>query len=473
MIKLFNVNLPQITKWELKEKLVNLPDRKTSLYWYYSEFLLRANRNPWYKKVLNEGSISAIDGKGLHWAMWKIMQSDLIPALYGQKLVYLPIVFRIPVFCILFLLQLISNLFNGVYNLVIAKTNFTKVTKNETILGRDFTYDILKICSLKGYKTMIIGGSNEDDTVSKGLINQLYPDLDLVLWTRKTNSLLMMDKQGGGLDMLTTFNLFEKFPDLLDAKRVVREENPDVILTCIGGASGKQEFFIDNLMKDEQCNFKLATGLGAAIDHLGGGKQQSLPPHWAQKMGLEWLFRFFNQPYRRMRIIDSIFTLYWWTTLEQFIKEIEDKTSRENVAMSYLTDDICSKILTTSRNKIRAFQLPVSQIEENQSIEEAGIQELLNNYQIKLGKESIISVPEKGREVAYPINLLGFILRDCRYTKAQYYINFFKLPKTLNYELLDLPTGASFEYFDEVSNKLNPNYIQQPGKENLFVDKFY
>jgi hypothetical protein len=57
MVKLFNVNLPQITKWELKERLANLNNEyneKLSLYWYYSEFLLRANRNPWYKRVLNE-----------------------------------------------------------------------------------------------------------------------------------------------------------------------------------------------------------------------------------------------------------------------------------------------------------------------------------------------------------------------------------------------------------------------------------
>ncbi|MGL4759122.1 MAG: hypothetical protein ACRCXZ_07310, partial [Patescibacteria group bacterium] len=220
MVKLFDVNLPQITKWELKEKISNLePNKKHSLFWLYSEFLLRANRNPWYKKILNETTFSAIDGKGLHWSMYKTMSYNILPDLYSQKFVNLSPVIRIPVFVLLFGIQLIINLFDGIINLAILKKNFSTKTFNETILGRDFTYDILKICNIKQYKTMIIGGSNEDDEVSKSLIQKIYPNLNLTLWTRKTNSLLMMDKPNlskATESILNTSNLYTLFPDLIE-----------------------------------------------------------------------------------------------------------------------------------------------------------------------------------------------------------------------------------------------------------------
>jgi UDP-N-acetyl-D-mannosaminuronic acid transferase (WecB/TagA/CpsF family) len=424
-------------------------------------------------------------------------QGDILPSLYGQKIVYLPTVVRLPLFLVLFFIQLILNIIDGAYNLAINKTNFSRRTQNETVLGRDFTYDILKICSIKGYKTMIIGGSNEDDNVSKSLIQKMYPDLDVVLWTRKTNSLLMQDKPLPYSDLddletkglkgffnkittpkpfLTTYNLFERFPDLIDAKKAVIKEKPDVILTCLGGASGKQEFFIDNLVKDKECSFKMATGLGAAIDHLGGGKKQKLPPKWAQKMGLEWLFRFFDQPYRRLRIVDSILTLYWWTTLDQFMKEVEE-AGKKNMVINYLykkaktgQEEMEEEIFINYPRSILpsaiGINLPAHNIPEKSSIEEAGLKGLERDYRIKLSSTDILKTPEKGREIALPVSLLGFILQGCRYTHVQYYINYascFESSTKLPLKYLK----TRFAEISEVSETLNPDYIQHPNRPNF------
>jgi exopolysaccharide biosynthesis WecB/TagA/CpsF family protein len=467
MIKLFDVNLPQITKWELKERIVNLdPTKKHSLYWLYSEFVLRANRNGWYKKVLNEATMSAIDGKGLHWSMYKAMSNDFIPSLYSQAIVEWPAIFRIPVFFLLFLLKLIINIFDGILKLVILKTNFTVKTHNETILGRDFTYEILKICNIKKYKTMIIGGSNEDDQVSKELIKKIYPDIDLVLWTRKTNSLLMQDAPtnvtNDSKPYLTTSNIYEQFPDLIEARKAVIDNKPDIVLICLGGASGKQEFFIHDLMNDNECQFILATGLGAAIDHLGGGAKQTLPPTWSQKYGLEWLWRFIDQPYRRLRIIDSIFTLYWWTTLYQFTKDIYHKNY---VAINKVTNQEGEVLLSKEKyflpNEL-GFTMPYCYIKKNQSIEESGIMYLNRDYKLELSPTSIVTIPEKGRQVQLPTSLLGFIQNSCRYTSNQYFVNFF------DYRL---PREVSNPYYCQLTNfysrqeyikLVNPDKIQFP-----------
>jgi exopolysaccharide biosynthesis WecB/TagA/CpsF family protein len=465
MIKLFDVNLPQITKWELKERIVNLnPNKKHSLYWLYSEFLLRANRNAWYKKVLNEATITAIDGKGLHWAMYKAMGNDLIPSFYSDKLVELPAIIRIPLFLILFFIKLIQNIFDGLFNLVFLKKNFTVNTLNETILGRDFTYEILKICNIKKYKTMIIGGSNEDDSVSKELIQKIYPDIDLVLWTRKTNSLLMQDSLTNSTKdktpYLTTSNLYDQFPDLIEAKKAIFNNNPDVILICLGGASGKQEFFIHDLMNDSQCQFILATGLGAAIDHLGGGAKQTIPPLWSQRYGLEWLWRFIDQPYRRLRIIDSIFTLYWWTTLYQFTKDILHKNY---VAINKVSNPSGEILLSKEKSLLPnelGYTMPYSYIKKNQSIEESGIRYMNRDYNLELSPTSIITMPEKGRQVQNPTSLFIFLQNSCKYTSNQYYVNF------LDYRLVKEVTNPKYcidtQFFpmSDYFKIVNPDKIQ-------------
>lgn len=464
MIKLFDVNLPQITKWELKEKIVNLdPNKKHSLYWLYSEFVIRANRNAWYKKVLNEGTISAIDGKGLHWSMYKAMSNDFIPSLYSNIIVNWPAIFRIPFFLVLFIIKLIVNIFDGLFNLAIINKNFTVKTQNETILGRDFTYEILKICNIKKYKTIIIGGSNEDDLVSKELIQKIYPDIDLVLWTRKTNSLLMQDKPVNSEDQkpyLTTSNIYTQFPDLIEAKKAIVDNKPDVVLICIGGASGKQEFFIHEIMNDNECQFILATGLGAAIDHLGGGAKQTLPPQWSQKYGLEWLWRFIDQPYRRLRIIDSIFTLYWWTTLFQFTKDILHKN---NVAMNKVTNSENEILLSKEKYQLPnelGYTMPYCYIRPNQSIEESGIKYLNRDYKLELTPTSIITIPEKGRQVPLPISLIGFIQNSCKFTSNQYFVNFF------DYKLQGKPTNPTYcqstDFYskDDYLRLVNPDKIQ-------------
>ena len=461
MVKLFDVNLPQITKWELKEKLLNLESsKKHSLYWLYSEFLLRANRNGWYKKVLNEGTFSAIDGKGLHWSMYRIMSFNILPEVYNQHLIRLPLILRIPMFILLFVLQLIINLINGFWTLVIRKTNFSTSTYNETVLGRDFTYEILKICNIKQYKTLIIGGSNEDDIVSKQLINNLYPNIDLHLWTRKTNSLLMKDQINKSTDPaiglnLTTSNIYNFFPDLIDAKKTIRELKPDVILVCIGGASGKQEFFIHNLMNDNDISFTLATGLGAAIDHIGGGRQQTLPPKWAQNNGMEWIFRFMNQPYRRMRIVDSILTLYWWTTINMFTQLIDKPNFK---AINKIHDNEHNILIQSQKGNLPnqiGYSLPINAINPGSSIEQSGIDFLNNKYNLYLTNSNLKSVPEKGRKVTHSISLINFIKNKCIYTSDQYYMNFFIANKPFQ-----LPNGSKFVDSEEYLNISNPDYIQ-------------
>jgi len=306
------VAMPATNYLKLLNRVKTLvPSTKTTLYFFYSEFLIRASRNSSYREVLNRGVISAIDGKGLEWANWS---KSKIKNTYINKPNKVLIYFKFGYF-------LIINLILGLIT-IIFKHNFSKRTGNQVILGRDFTFDILQVAATKKWKTLIIGGSH----AVQSKLQDHYPSLSLDSWYQPFDCNLMRDQPESDLriannivakhQMLNSDNLLQVFPTLNEVVKRIRNSNFDLILVCIGGASGKQEFLIDYLQKDSKCNFTLAVGVGAALDHLGGGIKQPRTSIILEKVGLEWLHRLITQPYRRARILDSILGLWIRTSWE-------------------------------------------------------------------------------------------------------------------------------------------------------------
>jgi exopolysaccharide biosynthesis WecB/TagA/CpsF family protein len=453
-VDLFGIVLPHITKFQLKERIRRLTSSssKQILYFHYSEFLLRANRNPWYKDTLNRATISAIDGKGLHWAMWSMIKTGIIPLVFS-KTIHTPIFIRIPIFLVLFVIQLIINIFSGFFSLVL-KINYTDRTKNEVILGRDFIYDLLRIATEKNWKTLIIGGSRQSDEITKSFIHKLFPDLKLDLWTRDPKTLLMKDQVLPEYEhqVLNSENVCQFFPDLWEAKKHIISSKPDLILVCLGGASGRQEFFIDNLYQDKNVDFTLATGLGAAFDHLGGGDQQPIAPAWMIKSGLEWLYRLFTQPKRRKRIIDSIVTLWWWTTLYQFQQYGISRPTVVNIVHNH-----DKEILMVKRREILpgdvGWSFVQGGIENRENTKQAGLREVVEEAKLEPKLLTTYFEPILSQNEDYAVSLIRFILLGARYSRAKKYINFVEysgnsLPKN-NYENSE---AAWFDHRHIISN---------------------
>jgi exopolysaccharide biosynthesis WecB/TagA/CpsF family protein len=424
---LFGVRLPQTTLSNLKKTIKNLPQsrkRKQTLYFHYSEFLLRANRNQWYKYALNRGDITAIDGKGLGWAMWSVMDEGIIAKLYKLIFIYFPRPLRELIFVCCFILQLCINFITGCFTLVF-RINLEKRTKNEVILGRDFVYDLLTIAQNNGWKTLIVGGSSESDEFTNSIIKKIFPALHLVTWSRSYTSLLMKDQVLPEFvgQTLNSINVCQFFPDLQEAKQFIKKEKPELVLVCLGGASGRQEFFVDNLKLDPHVDFLLATGLGAAIDHLGRGAKQQVAPKWMIATGLEWLFRFITQPYRRKRIWDSIFTLWWWTTVQQFTQ----KTQLRPTVINILSNSKNEILLVKRRNVLpgdNGWTFVQGGIDGNELPETAGIREIkeevkLEKHFIKAYLPAIYSGDEE-----FSVSFMRFLLLGAKYEGADNYLNF-------------------------------------------------
>jgi len=490
MARLFGVKLPQVTRYQLRSRIQGIENgAKHVLYWHYSEFLLRANRNPWYKNVLNRASFSAIDGKGLHWAMYKTMHPDLLPSLYRRVSNWSKIV-RMPLFVVLFGLQLVWNVIHATYTLI-SKTNLSRRTKNQVILGREFSYELFKIAEERGWKTMIVSGTQSGQNVTQQLLHHLFPALECVFWTRPSDSDLMRDKQQPSSDisaldtsapsaqlalpsaentetannrtqdstastattnhsdmlrsgminkLLTWFfstfwklkpilhseNLYQKFPDLQDARQAIIDAQPDLILVGIGGGSGKQEFFIDSLYTDPQVHFTLATGLGAAFDHLGGGAQQQQAPQWMQSAGLEWLFRVINQPYRIPRIIDSVATLLWWTTVEEYMRT-SDGYRETAVNVVYKNGKNGQEFLLAQRRHVLpgdvAWTCVQGDIATTETTAQAGLRELQEEAGLSAADCTVIRSGIPGSIEPFSVSLGRFFSLGAKAVQAHNYIN--------------------------------------------------
>jgi exopolysaccharide biosynthesis WecB/TagA/CpsF family protein len=434
---LFNVKLPKTNKSLLTKELKSITKNsypKKLLFFYYSEFLLRANRNPFYKEALNNADLTAIDGRGLLFAQWSIASDSLFVKIFKRS-IKSPSPVPVIIFLTLFPFQLFLNFIYGIITLLFHH-NFTAKTQNEIILGRDYVYDLLEIADDKNWKVLIIGGSSAGDKVITKAVSKIFPNLNLISWTRSSTSLLMKDQIPSKFfgSTLNSENINQIFPDLWEARNYIKKTRPDMILVCLGGASGKQEFFLNSLKKDPEISFKIATGLGAAIDHLGGGSQQQLAPRWMVNSGIEWLYRFISNPNRRKRIIDSIFGLWWWLTVEQFSRYgLERKT-----VINILSNKSGEFLLVKRRGLLPGdigYSFIQGGIKNSESISFAGNREIQEETGLKIENLKNTHRTILGQVENHSISFIRFVLGSCKYNRSKHYLNFalyqgFDKPKT-------------------------------------------
>lgn len=312
MASFCGIQLPAQSKGNLTQLINNLDNNsKASLQFLYSEYLIRANFNSDYRQILKESEITAIDGRGLEWTN-QVLQNQKIIQIKNKPFRFLVL-----------LKVLITNVLTG-FLVILFKKNISD-TSNQIILGRDYIYDLFDIAHQKSWRVAIIGGSQKlQDSLSKK-----YSDLNFKFWWAEPNSNLMRDIPAITKLKINNFrqihsflnsdNLYYEFPELENAKTWLKENPADLVIIALGGASGKQELLAQDLKHFTEIKFALITGIGAGLDHLGAGKEQKRVPGTIENLGLEAFYRLITNPKRRVRIWDSLFTLWWWTSLQPFV----------------------------------------------------------------------------------------------------------------------------------------------------------
>jgi N-acetylglucosaminyldiphosphoundecaprenol N-acetyl-beta-D-mannosaminyltransferase len=98
--------------------------------------------------------------------------------------------------------------------------------------------------------------------------------------------------------------------------RGVARSRPDFVFVAMG--EEKQEKVIARLR--EHCPRAVFQGVGGSVDLLAG--RQPTPPEWMRRRHLEWVYRFFRQPFRipRFRALPIFVVLVWREKLRMMLR---------------------------------------------------------------------------------------------------------------------------------------------------------
>ena len=88
---------------------------------------------------------------------------------------------------------------------------------------------------------------------------------------------------------------------LTEANRRIKESNADILIVFLG--CPKQEKFI--YQNKDKYQVPISITMGGCVDFMAGGVKRA--PLWMQNAGLEWFYRFIQEPkrmFRRYFIVD-------------------------------------------------------------------------------------------------------------------------------------------------------------------------
>lgn len=99
-----------------------------------------------------------------------------------------------------------------------------------------------------------------------------------------------------------------------EAIAAINESRAEILLVGLG--MPKQEKWIYNNLRKMPA-VKLAMGVGGALDFISGRVRRA--PRFAQKIGLEWLWRLFAQPDQWRKTYSGIIEFSWLVIKEKFL----------------------------------------------------------------------------------------------------------------------------------------------------------
>lgn len=147
----------------------------------------------------------------------------------------------------------------------------------EKVSGSDLVPALCDHASKKGYSIFIIGG--KDGIAEKAKQN--------------------LETQYNGIKVVGTYSPPFGFEndniELGKINELITERHPDILIACFG--CPKQEKWIYDNYKDYDATVSICAG--ATVDFLAGNVKRA--PKWMADHGLEWLFRFFQEPKRMFK----------------------------------------------------------------------------------------------------------------------------------------------------------------------------
>ena len=163
-------------------------------------------------------------------------------------------------------------------------SRFQKNKIKEKVSGSDLFPKVCELASEKSYKVFLLGAA--DGVASKAAKNL----------TNKYNNLNIVGVYSPSFGFEDKEEEIEKIIDLIN------DSKPHIL--AVGLGAPKQEKFIHKYK--ERLNVPISLAIGASIDFEAGNITRA--PKWMQKSGLEWFYRFLNEPKRMFKryFIDDV-----------------------------------------------------------------------------------------------------------------------------------------------------------------------
>lgn len=153
----------------------------------------------------------------------------------------------------------------------------------ERISGREVAYDLLALAGREKLSVLIVGGKNYlSSQYTEGSILSIKDiKLDDVYWTQGYADI--KDQQS------------EEERALL---ALIKTRRPKIIFVAFG-APYQESWVIEHKAELEKAGVHIVMVVGGAFDVLLGNIPAA--PNWMQQLGLEWLFRLYQEPWRWRR----------------------------------------------------------------------------------------------------------------------------------------------------------------------------
>ena len=141
----------------------------------------------------------------------------------------------------------------------------------ERVTGCDLFQELVKVASVKGYKIYLFGAKEEVVTRVKSIFEQKYPGIQIAGY--RNGNFTEADE-----------------PEIV---KNMSESGADMMFVAF--SSPKKEYWVNKYLN--QLNIPFVMGVGGSFDIVAGVTERA--PVWWQEHGLEWLYRFIQEP-RRM-----------------------------------------------------------------------------------------------------------------------------------------------------------------------------
>lgn len=227
------------------------------------EMVMYAQKHEWFKEVLNNASMSLVDGVGLIWA---------------AKYLSLPLT-RTPV------LRQIQEFWQWIITgaaVVLAPHKLNVIP--EHLRGSDMVWEIAKLASERNYRIFLLGAGPGVALKAARVMQELYPKLNVV-----------------------EVMVGPPYEDEVDVIQSIQQTKPQIIFLAY--PADKQMQWMREMLP--QLSGVIAVGIGGALDFIVQGTAVNASvknspairaPKWVQKIELEWLWRLFTQSWRKDRI---------------------------------------------------------------------------------------------------------------------------------------------------------------------------